>query len=227
MSRNSALAFALFIGAAVGCANDAASRLTSPASAATARGGNDRGYDDRRYDDRGYHDRGHDVLAALAQVRRVTAPYHLIDAAMADGYTAWSPNPFAAGATCPSSPSGQGKMGYHLVNVSLRGGAAHPENGDATIDPMRPEMLLYEKRADGQMHLVGVEYIVFKAAWERAHGAGAAPPTVFGQPLLASAHTFPGTLNPAEMVPHYELHVWLWSSNPLGMFYPWNPTVSC
>jgi hypothetical protein len=162
------------------------------------------------------------VLAELAQVRRVTARYHDIDKAIADGYTVWSPDPYAANATCPSSP--EGSMGYHLVKVSLRGGAGNPAAGDAVIDPLQPEMLLYEKRADGKPHLVGVEYIVFTAAWERVHGAGAAAPTVFGQPLLASSHTFPGNPNP---LPHYELHVWLWSDNPLGMFYPWNPTVTC
>jgi hypothetical protein len=171
---------------------------------------------------RGVGSLGPQVLAELAEVRQVTAPYHDLDAAMAAGYTVWSPDPFAPNATCPSSPEGQ--MGYHLVNVSLRGGAANPAAGDAVIDPLRPEMLLYEKRPDGQVHLVGVEYIVFKAAWERDHGAGAAPPEVFGQPLLASSHTFPGNPNP---IPHYELHVWIFTSNPLGMFYPWNPTATC
>lgn len=162
------------------------------------------------------------VLKELAQVRRATAAFHDLDAATAAGYTAWSPNPFAPNATCPSSAAG--RMGYHRVNVPLRGGAANPAAGDAVIDPMRPEMLLYEKRADGEMHLVGVEYIVFKAAWEREHGVGAAPPTVFGQPLLFSRHTFPGNANPID---HYELHVWIWSSNPNGMFSPWNPDVTC
>src|ERR671933_2003088 len=171
---------------------------------------------------RGRGDLGPGVLAALAQVRRETAPFHDLDKAIAAGYTVWSPNPFAAGATCPSSP--EGNMGYHLVNVALRGGAANPAAGDAVIDPLQPEMLLYEKRADGKMHLVGVEYLVFTAAWERVHGAGAPPPEVFGQPLLPSLHTFPGNPNP---IPHYELHVWIWSNNPLGMFYPWNPTVTC
>lgn len=162
------------------------------------------------------------VLAALAQVRRVTARYHDIDAATADGYAVWSPDPYAAGATCPSSP--QGQMGYHRVNIALRGGATDPAAGDATIDPLQPEMLLYEKRADGQLHLVGVEYIVFQAAWEREHGVGAAPPQVFGQPLLASSHNFvPSGLS----IPHYELHVWIWTSNPLGIFNPWNPRVTC
>ena len=171
---------------------------------------------------RGNGQLGSQVLAQLAEVRGLTARYHDLDAAMAAGYTVWSPNPFAPGATCPSSP--EGNMGYHLVNVSLRGGAANPAAGDAVIDPLRPEMLLYEKRADGEVHLVGVEYIVFKAAWERVHGVNAPPPEVFGQPLLASTHTFPGNPDP---IPHYELHVWLFTSNPLGMFYPWNPTVTC
>lgn len=171
---------------------------------------------------RGLGPLGPQVLSELAEVRQLTAPYHDLDVAIADGYTAWSPNPFVAGATCPSSA--EGNMGYHLVNVALRGGAANPSAGDAVVDPKHPEMLLYEKRADGQVHLVGVEYIVFKAAWERVHGAGAAPPEVFGQPLLSSSHTFPGNANP---IPHYELHVWIFTSNPLGMFYPWNPTVTC
>jgi hypothetical protein len=167
-------------------------------------------------------DLGPEVLADLAQVRQVTARFHDLDAAFAAGYTVWSPDPFALNATCPSSA--EGNMGYHRVNVSLRGGAADPAAGDATIDPLRPEMLLYEKRPDGNVHLVGVEYLVFTAAWERENGAGAAPPEVFGKPLLPSTHTFPGNPNP---IPHYELHVWIWTSNPLGMFYPWNPTVSC
>ena len=165
---------------------------------------------------------GPDVLAELARVRQATARFHDVDAAIAAGYTVWSPDPFAPNATCPSSA--EGNMGYHLVNVGLRGGAANPATGDAVVDALLPEMLLYEKRPDGKMHLVGVEYLVFTAAWERVHGAGAAPPTVFGEPLPPSLHTFPGNPNP---IPHYELHVWIWSSNPLGMFHPWNPTVSC
>lgn len=171
---------------------------------------------------RGVGSLGPQILSELAEVRQLTAAFHDVDAAMAAGYTVWSPNPFAPNATCPSSS--EGNMGYHLVNVSLRGGAANPAAGDAVIDPSRPEMLLYEKRPDGQVHLVGVEYIVFKAAWEREHGAGAAPPEVFGQQLLSSSHVFPG--NP-EPILHYELHVWIFTNNPLGMFSPWNPTVSC
>ena len=94
-----------------------------------------------------------EARAELAQVRRATARFHDVDKAMAAGYTVWSPNPFAPNATCPSNAEGQ--MGYHLVNVPLRGAASDPVNGDAVLDLERPEMLLYEKRADGKMHLVG------------------------------------------------------------------------
>lgn len=142
--------------------------------------------------------------------------------ANAAGYTTWSPDPAAAGATCASAP--EGKMGYHLVNVPLRGAASSPATGDAVIDPRKPEMLLYEKKSDGTMSLVGVEWIVFKAAWEREHGAGAAAPTVLGQPLLLSEHTFVAGGPPIQ---HYELHVWLFKDNPRGMFDPWHPNVTC
>jgi hypothetical protein len=26
---------------------------------------------------------------------------------------------------------------------------------------------------------------------------------------------------------HYDLHVWLWKTNPSGLFNPWNPDLSC
>ena len=163
-----------------------------------------------------------EVQAGLAQIRAATARFHDTDEATAAGYTAWSPDPTAVNATCPSNA--EGKMGYHRVNLSLRGPAADPSNADATINVERPEMLLYEKMANGKLRLAGVEYLVFTAAWERVQGVGAAPPEVLGQPLLASAHTFPGGTG---NIPHYELHIWVFQPNPLGMFYPWNPRISC
>lgn len=165
-------------------------------------------------------DLGPDVLRMLAEVRRATARYHDVDKAFADGYNVWSPAP---GTGCATSAEGQ--MGYHLVKVPLRGSPLSPATADAVLDPLQPEMLLYELRRDGKLHLVGVEYLVFQAAWERVHGAGAAPPTLLGQTVPFSSHTFPGT--GTTSVPHYELHVWIWSQNPNGMFSHWNPTVTC
>jgi hypothetical protein len=163
-----------------------------------------------------------EVNAGLAQIRRATAKFHDYEKAIEAGYTAWSPNPLVSGSTCPTSS--EGNMGYHLVNVPLRGGAANPAAGDAEVTLLEPEMLLYEKKPNGKLRLVGVEYIVFKAAWEAEHGIGAPPPEILGQPLLASSHTFPGGTGNID---HYELHVWAWSPNPLGTFYPWNPSITC
>jgi hypothetical protein len=166
---------------------------------------------------RGIGELGPQVLSDLARVRQVVGRFHNVEAAKAAGYTIWSPDP--AVTTCLSTSEGQ--MGYHLVNPSLRGSPANPAGADAVIDPLLPEMLLYEKKANGELRLVGVEYIVFKAAWDAQHTG---KPTLFGQEFPLATHTFPpGT----ALVPHYELHVWLFAPNPLGTFYDWNPTVTC
>ena len=160
--------------------------------------------------------------ASLAKVKAQFQPMNDIAKANSAGYTVWSPDPTVAGSTCPTSADGN--MGYHLVNVQLRGPASSPATGDAVIDKMSPEMLLYEKSASGTLTLAGVEYIVFKDAWERVNGVNAAPPQVFGQPLLASSHSF---VTGGPSIPHYELHVWLYKTNPRGEFFPYNPAVTC
>ncbi|HSJ65877.1 MAG TPA: hypothetical protein VK922_18490 [Gemmatimonadaceae bacterium] len=148
----------------------------------------------------------------LAAVRAATAQFHDVSAALAAGY-----RPASA---CEATPAGG--MGVHYVNGSLMGliPGSFPVNGtDATIDPSAPEVLLYEPRPDGSLRLVGVEYLVFAAAWDAVH---ATPPELAGEPFAlmsgATAHGF---------LPHYELHVWLWRHNPSGMFAPWNPAVTC
>ena len=64
----------------------------------------------------------------IQEVRRLTEPFRNVSAAQAAGYAVWSPDPAAAGATCASSA--EGKMGYHLVNVGLRGSPANPAQGE-------------------------------------------------------------------------------------------------
>lgn len=158
----------------------------------------------------------------LEQVRASTAAFASVDAAKAAGYTVWSPDPAAPAASCPTKP--EGKMGYHLVNPALRGTPAKAAEADAVIDAAKPEQLLYQKKADGTMELVGVEYLVFTAAWERANGPGAAAPKVLGETVPASKHAFaPG----GPEVDHYELHVWLHTDNPSGMFAAYNPSITC
>jgi len=143
------------------------------------------------------------VNAQLAELRRLTAPYHNVDKAVADGYV--------IEANCVSNPT-LGAMGYHAVNSTLR--------NDAEISVLKPDVLLYERQPGGGYRLNGVEYFVLKSTWDAAHGGTtAAPPTLFGANVPLSDH--------APFGQHYELHVWIFKHNPSGMFFNWNPTVHC
>jgi len=95
-----------------------------------------------------------------------------------------------------------GGMGYHYVKPDLM---------DGSINLLEPEMLVYEPKPNGHLRLVAVEYIVPFDTWEEAD-----PPTLLGQDYL-----------PNEEGGFYALHVWLWKHNPSGMFFDWNPKVSC
>ena len=100
-------------------------------------------------------------------------------------------------------------MGVHYVNFG--------SVGDGTVDPLKPEALVYEPLAGGGMRLVAVEYVMIAASWQ-----GQGVPTVLGHAL-----TFVPAPNEFGLPDFYELHVWLWQPNPLGMFNEWNPAVSC
>lgn len=150
----------------------------------------------------------------LAAVRDSTVAFHDVDVAFAAGY-----RPSSQG--CESSA--EGAMGVHYGHRTLLGliAGSNPTNGsNAVIDPLRPEVLLYEPQADGTRRLVGIEYVVYRSAWDAANPSTL--PTLLGVPFDqkfgSEAHGH---------ADHYELHVWLWRHNPLGMFAPWNPKVSC
>jgi hypothetical protein len=99
------------------------------------------------------------------------------------------------------SPASLGGMGYHYVNTTLL---------DDKLDVTRPEAVMYEPGKHGQLELVGVEYVIPKAAWTSAH-----PPVLFGRQLK---------LNKFDL---WALHVWVWEHNPSGLYADWNPRVSC
>jgi hypothetical protein len=150
----------------------------------------------------------------LAQVRRATARFHDLDAALAAGYELgwvngggmWIINGCVANVPNPAA----GAMGYHYFNKDLM--------ADLTVDPQRPEVLVYAPGADGERRLAAVEWVV--------RGPKSAPPglsetdpapELFGM----SMHI----LNP--MVGFYLMHAWIWQPNPAGMFMDWNPDVTC
>src|ERR1700687_1496821 len=92
---------------------------------------------------------GEDGLSAsvrrdLATLRRVTAPFHSFDKAVAAGWSTKITD-------CMTDPGGAGGMGFHYGNVSLI---------DASVQVDKPELLLYEPDEDGELRLVAEEYII-------------------------------------------------------------------
>jgi hypothetical protein len=144
----------------------------------------------------------------VAAARAATNKYHDLRVARADGYKLFKD---ANGVQCISQP-GVGTMGIHFVNGT--------EVGDANETVTHPEAVIYEPEANGNVHLVGLEYVVLKSAWSQA--GHKSPPSLFGHQFMLI--TAP---NRYGLPDFYALHAWIWKNNPKGMFSPWNPTVSC
>lgn len=101
----------------------------------------------------------------------------------------------------------KGGMGVHFVNLMVTG----------PLDPKRPNVLIYQP-VGGKLELVAAEWLVpLAAAKER--------PTLLGRPFDGPMEGHE-PLIPREFA-HYDLHAWLFKDNPLGMFTPTNPDVSC
>lgn len=132
--------------------------------------------------------------ADVAAARQATAAFHDVSKAESAGY----------GSTidilgCFENP-GVGGMGLHYVDFTLV---------DGVVDATAPEAVVYEMRSNGQLKLVGLEYIVPAGLVDPAN-----PPMLFGQEF----HAHP-------VLPLWVLHAWIWAPNPLGMFADWNPRV--
>lgn len=139
------------------------------------------------------------TLKMLADLRAATAKYHRIEVAMENGY--------AQGSECVSSPAGG--MGYHYVNFAAV---------DGEYDPTMPEVLLYEMDKNGQMKLVGVEFVIVADDWDIENEMI----PYFGMQEFDKA--FPPAPLPFR---NYQLHVWVWKHNPNGIFINFNPNVGC
>ncbi len=144
----------------------------------------------------------------LAAVRQATAAYHDVDAARAAGYVTELPDVYDETCIANLGDPSAGAMGVHLVDTRPGGRL------DATLDPTEPEVLVYERRANGTLKLVAVEYVVFKSDVP-------AQPTMFGVPFDSNDGTRYG------LPPFWALHAWIWKPNPAGIFDAWNTRVSC
>lgn len=96
-----------------------------------------------------------------------------------------------------------GAMGVHFGNPSLIDGVA---------DSLHPEALIYEPGTNGEMSLVGVEFLVPYTALPRSGQA----PVLFGQKFSQN-----------DVFQVWALHVWTHRANPSGLFASWNPRVHC
>ena len=129
----------------------------------------------------------------VMKVREATAKFKTTEAAEAAGYKK---------VTDCVEYKPHGAMGYHYQNNALL---------DTNLDLEHPEVLVYEKMADGTFQLNGVEFLVPISAWKSPE-----PPRILGQALTK-----------ADSIGFWFLHVWAWKPSPTGLFAPWNPDVKC
>jgi hypothetical protein len=144
--------------------------------------------------------RGYDsqVQAGFERARAATAPFKMLDSAIAAGYPAT-----VAQCIAHTEHGTMGAMGFHHVKRAIV---------DTVLEVDKPEILLYEKRPDGTYRLNGVEYIVPYRAWPR----DTVGPTIMGQRMKRE-----------DNLKFWYLHAWAWSENADGMFSDFNPSVRC
>ncbi|HUE87607.1 MAG TPA: hypothetical protein VMO26_16150 [Vicinamibacterales bacterium] len=149
---------------------------------------------------------GHHAQASddglVSVVREATRRFHDVSVAEAEGYHLMF--------GCVSGPD-WGAMGLHYVNLE--------RVTDGELDPAKPEIVIYEPTRNGRPRLVGADYLVFAADWDKK---GVGTPQLMGQLL----HLFESP-NRFGLPAFYTLHVWAWKENPTGMFVNWHSKISC
>jgi hypothetical protein len=143
----------------------------------------------------GVNGRSRALPPELKALRTSLEPYSSLTLAQNAGYT-------AAITDCMSNGD-VGAMGVHFGNPTLI---------DGTLDELKPEVLVFEPGTNGEMSLVGVEFVIPFTQLARTAPA----PTLFGQVFSAN-----------DVFGLWALHVWTHRANPSGLFAPWNPRVHC
>jgi len=165
----------------------------------------------------------------LAEVRQATERFQDIKVALAEGYIR-DPADLCETAEMMGRPAELGAMGVHYFRPDLLGITAPPNprvNGTGThTDFLKPAILIYEPQADGSLELVAVENLVFRQSW---HASGnSAIPAFHGLAYDTMADDLATAIDEAHnFEPHYDRHVWIYRTNPNGVFTPFNPKVSC
>ena len=145
-------------------------------------------------------------LTTMAQARQANEKYQSVSTMKRAGYGLLKD---AKGIECIAEEPGA--MGVHYVKPALV--------GDDKINANTPEALVYEPQPNGVLQLVAAEYVVFQSKWDAVHKT---PPSLYGRrfQLVDAGNRF-------GIPAYYELHVWMWKSNPRGVFDDWNSAASC
>ncbi|MGQ0537410.1 MAG: hypothetical protein ACT4R6_00565 [Gemmatimonadaceae bacterium] len=146
----------------------------------------------------------------LASVRAGLEKYRDPVVAIHDGYlSTLACIEYPQGSSEGTMQYAPGGMGVHFLNLSYIG---------PTLDQSKPQVLIYEPVGD-KLELVAAEWFM------PAEVAGAARPKIFGKELEGPMEGHKPVM-PAGFH-HYDLHVWLWKSNPAGVFSATNAAVKC
>jgi hypothetical protein len=108
-------------------------------------------------------------------------------------------------------------MGFHYVKPAPA--------ADTNIDPTLPEILVYTPAAGGRVRLAALEF--FRADADQNLKTDEDRPTLFGQPFNGPMAGHPLPPGQPPMPAHYDLHVWLYQTNPSGELATTNPDVDC
>ena len=169
-----------------------------------------------------------DVSAQIAAAKAATAKYQDVNVALAAGYIP-DPSGHCISAAGEGLPPEWEAMGIHYLNVAalkLDPNAARFDGLGTHTDFLEPAILIYEPQADGSLELVGIENLVFQAAWKAA--GNDAPPDFAGNVWDTMVDDPATTGDEAHgFAPHYDRHVWAFRDNPAGVLVPFNPNVSC
>lgn len=152
--------------------------------------------------------------AALASVRAALDKYKDPVVAIREGYLSTVGCIDFPGGTTEHGEKGMqmdykpGAMGVHFINMGLVG---------PKLDSTKPQVLLYEP--------VGDKLVLAGAEWFMPSQLSKTAPTMLGHQLMGPMEGH-APIMPAELH-HWDLHVWLYKTNPNGMFEATNPAVKC
>ena len=134
----------------------------------------------------------------LAAARQATAKYHDFQQALADGYVQ------ASG--CVEGEGFHYRRPNEFPNASL----------NCVFDPANPEVLHYAPKQNGELQLVGVEYLVPRRA---SCGTLASPPEGFSGGADEWELEVGGTI--------WALNAWIWQGVPDGVFAFRSEKITC